>query len=341
MFRYGVLGVSRFALKKMIPAMQRAGGVTVLAIASRDRGRAEEAARELGIPKAYGSYEELLADPSVDGIYNPLPNHLHVPWSERAAAAGKHVLCEKPIGCTALEASRLLAARDRHKVLIAEAAMVRMHPRWLAVRSLLREGRIGALRSFVGTFAYRLNDRSNVRYDRSMGGGVLLDTGFYPVTMSRFAFEAEPLRVTARMEKDKETGVDVLTSAILEFPQGHAVFTCGMELAPGQSAQLYGTGGHLWLGNAWTPPGDRRSELLVESSGELERPTAEWLTFAPVDQYTVLAEAFARAAERGGPAPIPLEDSLANMAVLDALARAAESGGSEQPRNDGLLPGSG
>ena len=242
------------------------------------------------------------------------------------------MLCEKPIGCTATEAARLLAARDRHKVLIAEAAMVRMHPRWLAVRNLLREGRIGALRSFVGTFAYRLADRSNVRYDRSMGGGVLLDTGFYPVTMSRFVFEAEPVRVTARMERDKETGVDLLTSAILEYPQGHAVFTCGMELAPGQSAQLYGTGGHLWLGNAWNPPGDRRSELLVETSGELERPTAEWLTFAPVDQYTILAEAFARAAERGGPAPIPLEDSLANMAVLDALTRSADSGAWEQPR---------
>src|SRR4051794_35240292 len=198
MFRFGVLGASYFALHKMIPAMQAGGDTPVAAIASRDATKSVEAARALGIPKTYTRYEDLLADADIDAVYIPLPNHLHVPWAERAAAAGKHVLCEKPIGCTALEASRLLAARDRHKVLIAEAAMVRMHPRWLAVRSLLREGRIGALRSFVGTFAYRLNDRSNVRYDRSMGGGVLLDTGFYPVTMSRFAFEAEPLRVTAR-----------------------------------------------------------------------------------------------------------------------------------------------
>jgi predicted dehydrogenase len=331
MFRYGVLGASRFALKRMVPAMLRAQGVTVAALASREGGRAEAAARALGIARAHDSYEALLADPDIDAVYIPLPNHLHVPWAEAAAAAGKHVLCEKPLGCSAGEAARLLAARDRHRVLIAEAAMVRLHPRWLAVRTLLREGRIGTLRSFIGSFAYRLGDRSNVRYDRSMGGGVLLDTGFYPVTMSRFAFEAEPLRVAALMKRDTETGVDVLTSAILEFPQGQAVFTCGMELAPGQSVQLHGTGGHLWLGNAWNPPGDQPSELLVETSGELERPTDERLTFAAVDQYTVLAEAFARAAERGEPAPIPLEDSIATMAVLDALAQAAESGGWERP----------
>ena len=331
MFRFGVLGVSHFAVRKMIPAMQRGDGVAVVAIASRERGRAEEAARELGIARAYGSYEELLADPAVDAIYNPLPNHLHVSWSERAAAAGKHVLCEKPLGCDAAEARRLLAARDRHRVLISEAAMVRLHPRWLAVRELLRAGRIGRLRSFVGTFAYRLTDRSNVRYDRTMGGGVLLDTGFYPVTMSRFCFEAEPVRVAARLDRDPETGVDLLSSAILDFGHGHAIFTCGMELAPGQRAQLHGTAGHLELREAWNPHPEHPSELLLETSPTLERPATERLTFPAVDQYTLLAEAFARAAAGGGPAPLPLEDAVANMAVLDALARAAESGGWEAP----------
>jgi predicted dehydrogenase len=332
MLRFGVLGVSHFAVRKMIPAMQRAEGVSVVAIASRDGGRAEAAARELGIAKAHGSYEALVADPDVDAIYNPLPNHLHVSWSERAAAAGKHVLCEKPLGCDAAEAGRLVAARDRHRVLIGEAAMVRVHPRWLAARELVRAGRIGALRSFVGSFGYKLLDRSNVRYDRSMGGGVLLDTGFYPVTMSRFLFEAEPLRVSACLTRDREAGVDVLSSAILEFPQGHAIFTCGMELLPSQTAQLHGSAGHVSLPNAWTPARDQPSELLVETSGVLEQPAAERLTFAAVDQYTLLAESFARAAETGGKGPIPLEDSLANMAVLDALARAAESGRWEEPR---------
>jgi predicted dehydrogenase len=331
MFRFGVLGVSRFAVRKMIPAIQRGNGVTVVAIASRDRARAQDAAATLGIDRAYGSYEELLDDPEVDAIYNPLPNHLHVPWSERAAAAGKHVLCEKPLGCDAPEARRLLAARDRHRVLISEAAMVRLHPRWLAVRELLRSGRLGDLRSFVGTFAYRLTDRSNVRYDRTMGGGVLLDTGFYPVTMSRFCFEAEPLRVAARSARDPATGVDLLSSAILDFGRGHAIFTCGMELSPGQRAQLHGTAGHLDLRDAWNPPHDRPSELLLETNPELERAAPERLQFAAVDQYTILAEAFARAAAGGAPAPIPLEDSLANMAVLDALARAAETGGWEEP----------
>ncbi len=332
MFRFGVLGVSHFAVRKMIPAMQRGDGVGVVAIASRDRARAEAAARQLGIARAYGSYEELLADPEVDAIYNPLPNHLHVPWSEKAAAAGKHVLCEKPIGCDAAEARRLLTARDRHHVLISEAAMVRLHPRWLAVRDLLRAGRIGELRAFVGTFAYHLTDRSNVRYDRTMGGGVLLDTGFYPVTTSRLCFEADPVRVMARMDRDRQTGVDLLSSAILEFPRGHAIFTCGMELAPAQRVQLHGAAGHIELREAWNPPGDRPSELLLETSPELERPATERIPFPAVDQYTILAERFARAAAGGEPAPIPLEDTLANMAVLDALARSAESGGWEAPR---------
>src|SRR4051794_18381067 len=196
MFRFGVLGVSHFAVHKMIPAMQAGGDTPVVAIASRDRARAADAARTLGIPKAYGSYEELLADPEIDGVYNPLPNHLHVPWAERAAAAGKHVLVEKPIGLGAAEARRLLAARDRHKVLIAEAAMVRVHPRWLAARELIRKGKIGLLGAFVGSFGYDLSARrDNVRFAPDMGGGVLLDVGFYPVTMSRFCFDDEPTAV--------------------------------------------------------------------------------------------------------------------------------------------------
>src|SRR5262245_34480286 len=140
MFRYGVLGASYFAIHKMIPAMQAGGDTPVVAIASRDRNKAADAARALGIGQVYGPYEELLDDPEVDGIYNPLPNHLHVPWSERAAAAGKHVLVEKPVALGAAEAQRLIEARDKHGVVICEAAMVRVHPRWLAARELVRKG---------------------------------------------------------------------------------------------------------------------------------------------------------------------------------------------------------
>jgi predicted dehydrogenase len=329
MFRFGILGTSHFAATRMIPAMQAGQDTKVVAIASRDGRRASDLARALGVERAYDSYQALLADPDIDAVYNPLPNHLHVPWSERAAAAGKHVLCEKPIALDAAQARRLLTASAQNRVLICEAAMVRVHPRWLAVRDLVRQETIGELRAFVGTFGYRLGSRDNVRYDPTMGGGVLLDTGFYPVTMSRFCFADEPTAVMARAERDPDRGVDRLTSAILEFPQGQAIFTTGMETFPVQRAQLIGTGGHLEMVNPWNPPGDSPSEIVINTSPSLEKPTPQRLTFDPVDQYTVLAESFARAAQAGGPSPIQLEDSIKNMEVLDALRRSVASGRAE------------
>jgi predicted dehydrogenase len=327
MFRFGILGASYFATHKMIPAMQAAGDTPVVAIASRDGTKAAEAARALGIPKTYDSYDALLADPDVDGVYVPLPNHLHVAWAEKAAAAGKHVLVEKPVALGAAEARRLLAARDAHKVIICEAAMVRLHPRWLAVRELVRKGKIGELGAFVGTFGYDLSARrDNVRFVPDMGGGVLLDVGFYPVTMSRFCFDDEPTEVVAHMERDANAGVDVMTSAVLRFPRGHAVFTCGMQLAPQQRAQLLGSKGHIDLLHAWNPANDRPSALVLETSAQLEVTAAEHVEFAAVNQYTILAQLFARAAAAGGgPGPIPLEDSIKNMAALDALRRSAVS----------------
>jgi predicted dehydrogenase len=327
MFRFGVLGASHFALHKMIPAMQAAGDTPVVAIASRDEAKAAATARALGIPKTYTRYEDLLAAPDVDGVYIPLPNHLHVPWAERAAAAGKHVLVEKPVALGAAEAGRLLAARDAHKVLIAEAAMTRVHPRWLAARELVRKGKIGQLGAFVGSFGYDLSARrENVRFAPDMGGGVLLDVGFYPVTMSRFCFDDEPTVVAAAMAHDADAGVDVMTSAILQFPRGHAIFTCGMQLAPQQRAQLLGSKGHIDLGHAWNPASDQPCALVLETSDRLEVTAAQTIEFAPVNQYTILAQLFARAAATGGPAPIPLEDSIKNMSVLDALRRSATSG---------------
>jgi predicted dehydrogenase len=325
-FAFGVLGASYFALHRMIPAMQAGVGTEVVAIASRDGAKAAEAARALGIPRAYGSYEELLADPDVDAVYNPLPNHLHVPWSERAAAFGKHVLCEKPIALDADEARRLLAARDANGVVIGEANMVRMHPRWLAVRDLIREGKIGEVSGFVASFCYRLTMRDNVRYVPAMGGGVLLDVGFYPVTLSRFCFDAEPVSVMARLEREADAGVDVLSSAILRFPGGHAIFTTGMQLAPQQRVQILGSKGHVDVEHAFNPAPDRMSELVVETGARLETPATERIRFEAVNQYTVLVERFAQAARSGGPAPVALEESIANMAVLDALRRSAENG---------------
>jgi len=331
MLRFGILGASRFAFRRMLPAMRTVPDVEVVAIASRDGARAAETARAHGIAKAHASYEALIADPDVDAVYIPLPNHLHVPWSERAAAAGKHVLCEKPIATTTAEARRLIAARDRASVVICEAAMVRVQPRWHAARELVRAGEIGQLRAFIGTFGYSLPDRTDIRYQAAMGGGVLYDTGFYPVTMSRFCFEAEPVAVLARSVLSDHDGVDVLSSAVLEFPHGQATLTCGMELGPMQRALLLGTKGHLDLPIAWTPASNRPSELTLETGPALESPTAERRTFDAVDQYAVLIAAFARAAAGQGPAPVPLEDSVKNAAVLEALVRSTTSGRWETP----------
>jgi predicted dehydrogenase len=305
--------------------------MTVAAIASRARDKAEGAARELGIPRAYGSYEELLADPDIDAVYNPLPNHLHVPWSIKAAEAGKHVLCEKPIALDAAEARALLAARDRTGRLIQEAAMVRVHPRWLAARELVRHGKIGELRAMQGRFDYDMRWRDNVRYRPEMGGGTLLDVGFYPITMARFCFDAEPTRVVATLERDPESGVDRLVSAILQFPGGQATFTCGMQLPASQYAALLGTKGRIEMEIPWTPPPDQPSHLSMDRSGQLERPEVETITFDPCNQYTILAETFAQSVRCGAPAAVPLEDSVKNMQVIDALFRSAETGRWETP----------
>jgi predicted dehydrogenase len=334
MVRWGILGVSMFATRRMVPAMQRGRDLTVSAIASRSKDKAEKAARDLNIPRAHGSYEELLADPEIDAVYIPLPNHLHVPYSIKAAEAGKHVLCEKPIALNAAEARALLDARDRTGVLIQEAAMIRVHPRWLATRAELARGsagKIGELRSIVSSFGYHLRQRDNVRYRRDMGGGTLLDVGFYPVSISRFCFGAEPTRVLASLTTDPETGVDILAAAMLEFPSGHSIFSCGMQLSPSQQVALMGGKGRISFDVPWSPYTDRPTRLIIDRSEQLEEPVVESVAFEPCNQYTLLAEGFSQAVTSGAKAPLPLEDSVKNMAVLDALARSAQSGRWEAP----------
>jgi predicted dehydrogenase len=256
---------------------------------------------------------------------------MHVPWAIKAAEAGKHVLCEKPIALSAAEARRLVEARDRYGVLIQEATMVRFHPRWLAARELVRKGKIGELASFVGTFAYKLQTRQNVRYDPAKGGGALLDVGFYPVTTSRFCFDDEPLTVAATVDRDPgdgagPSGADRLVSGVLRFARGTATFTCGMELKPFQRVDLLGTRGRIEMDSAWNPAPDKPTRLIMDCGARLEEPEGQTIEFAPCDHYTILCELFARAAQEGAPAPLPLEDSVRNMAVLDALLRSAETG---------------
>src|ERR1700685_2379950 len=246
--KWGVLGAASIAVRKVIPGMQKGEWSDVAAIASRDLKKGEKAAQALGIPKAYGSYEELLADPQIEAIYNPLPNHLHVPWSIKAAEAGKHVLCEKPLSLTVAEAQTLLAARDRTGVKIGEAFMVRTHPQWMRTRKLTRAGRIGELRAIAGVFSYFNRDAKNVRNVPEWGGGGMLDIGCYPNTTSRFVFWEGAARVVGLIERDPEFKTDRLASAILDFPSGQATFTCSTQMVAYQRMQFFGTKGRIGMG---------------------------------------------------------------------------------------------
>ena len=330
--RWGILGAARIAMERVIPATQACAQAEVVAIASRALDKAQAAAARRSIPRAYGSYEELLADPDVDAIYNPLPNHLHVPWSIRAMEAGKHVLCEKPIALDAGEARQLIAARARTGKLVQEAAMVRTHPRWLGARELIRAGRIGTLRAMTGFFSYYNEAPDNVRNQPGIGGGGLLDVGFYPITMSRFIFGAEPVRAIGVLELDARFGVDRLASAMLEYPGGaQATFTCATQLSHHQWVDLHGTKGRIGIEMPWSMPDDRPSRLLVDDGLSLTKDTVVPVTFPACNQWVIQAELFSRAIQEGGPAPIPIEDAVATMQVIDAIFRSAKSGRWEIP----------
>jgi len=306
--------------------MQRGQWSEVSAIASRDLSRAQEVAKGLGVPKAYGSYAELLADSQIEAIYNPLPNHLHVPWTIKAAEARKHVLCEKPIALNAIEARSLLEVRDRTKVRIQEAFMVRTHPQWLATRDLIRGDRIGQLKTINGFFSYYNADPGNIRNKPEMGGGALFDIGCYPITMSRFIFGVEPTRVLGLIERDKELGIDQLTTAILEFPSGQSTFTCSTQLAPYQRMTFFGTKGRIELPIPFNAPNDRPTTIIVDDGSSLFGTSAETIEFPVCDQYTIQGDLFSKAVLENKEQGIPLEDSINNMAVIDAVFRSAATG---------------
>ncbi len=330
--RWGVLGAARIAVNRVIPAMQSGEHSEVVGIASRDLGRARETARELGIPKAYGSYEEMLADPEIEAVYNPLPNHMHVPWSIRAAEAGKHVLCEKPVGMNVSEALELIRARDRAGVKMGEAFMVATHPQWLRVIELVRAGRIGKLRSAVGTFSYFKLEPDNIRNIREYGGGGLMDIGCYPIKTSRMVFGEEPMRVSAAIVRDPRFGnIDMLTSAILEFPSGHCVFTCSTQIALQQSMRFYGTEGRLEPEIPFNAAINRIARIYIDDGRDLDGGGKVVEEIAPCDQYTIQGDLFSRAIRGDGQVPVPLEDALKNMAVIDAVFRSGETGNWEEP----------
>jgi predicted dehydrogenase len=320
--RWGVLSTARIGTEAVIPAMQLGEHCQVTAIASRSLEKAQAAASQLSIPKAYGSYEELLADAEIDAIYIPLPNHLHVPWSIKALEAGKHVLCEKPIGLTAAEAQELFDAARKHPQLkVMEAFMYRHHPQWRRVRQLMAEGDIGELRMIQSFFSYYNADPNDIRNMADIGGGGLLDIGCYCISLSRFIFDAEPQRVCGIVEYDPQFGVDRLASGLLDFGKGTATFSCATQLAPYQRANIFGTEGRVEIELPFSPPADRPSKIWHQRGSEVKE-----IVPGIYNQYTIQGELFSQAVLSDTEAPTPLEDAVANMRVIEALIRSAKNG---------------
>jgi predicted dehydrogenase len=320
--RFGVLSTADIGLRKVLPAMLRADRVEIVAIASRDRARAEAAAADLGIARAHGSYEDLLADPGVDAVYNPLPNHLHAEWTIAAARAGKHVLCEKPLATSVADAERMIAACDEAGVVLMEAFMYRLHPSWVAVRELVASGRIGELRAVQSWFSYFNDDASNIRNRVDAGGGALFDIGCYCVNLSRLLFDAEPVRVQGSVTRDAAMGIDVLTSGILDFPAGVAAFTATTRTETDQRVHVYGTEGRIAIAIPFNIPPDLPTRVWVTAGGDPPvAPATEELVFDAADPYTVQGEAFAAAVLDGTPVPIPTDDAIGNLRVIEELFR--------------------
>jgi predicted dehydrogenase len=320
--RWGVLGTAKIGLDKVIPAMQRCEHAEIVAIASRDVERARSAAARSGIPTPYGSYEALLADPAVEAVYIPLPNHLHVSWSIAALEAGKHVLCEKPIGLSADEGQELVDAARRHpKLKVMEAFMYRHHPQWQTAKRLVGEGGIGQLRTIQSFFSYYNDDPRNIRNQAEIGGGALADIGCYGISLSRFMFAAEPRRVLGIVEYDPRFAVDRLASAILDFGGGTSTFTCGTQLAPYQRVNVLGTEGRIELDIPFNAPRDRACTMRHDRKGHVTE-----ISLPVCDQYTIQGELFSEAILHDRPVPTPIEDGVANMRVIEAVISSGNSG---------------
>ena len=319
--RWGVLSTAKIAREKVIPGIRGAERCRVVAIASRDPERGREVADLLQIPRAHGSYEALLADPEVDAVYVPLPNHLHAEWTIRAAGAGMHVLCEKPLALDASEAERMVDACAAGGVLLMEAFMYRLHPSWAAVREIVASGRIGHLRAIQSWFSYFNDDARNIRNIPEYGGGALMDIGCYPINVARMLFGAEPAAVASVVRRDPQMGIDTLTSAVLEFPDGgQSAFTVCIRCEDYQRVHVVGSEGRIEVEIPFNIPPDRETRVLLTSGGDPPlAPATETLVFPAADQYTIQAELFGRAVMGGGDFPVPASDAVANMRVIERI----------------------
>ncbi len=322
---WGVLSTAKIGWEKVIPAMLKSEHCELRAIASRNLEKGHALADKLGIPNAYGSYEELLADPEIEAIYNPLPNHEHVPMTLAAARAGKHVLCEKPVALTAKEAEQLREVAD--KVHIMEAFMVRFHPQWLSVRERVRSGELGEVRSIHTYFSYFNNDAGNIRNMADIGGGALYDIGCYPIVTARFLFDAEPERVIALVDRDPQFQTDRMVSALMDFGQGRRLdFTVSTQSVPYQRVQICGTKKRIEIQIPFNAPLGGSTQVLTDEGKQLDGSAVQTETIAPCDMYTLEIDAFSQAVRGAIPLPYGVEDAILNMRVIDALFASEKSG---------------
>ena len=320
--RWGVLSTANIGVAKVLPAMKQGEYCEMLGIASRNLEKARAVADKLGFAKAYGSYEELLADPEIEAVYIPLPNHLHVPWSIKALEAGKHLLCEKPIGLSSEEAQELMDASKMHPDLkIMEAFMYRHHPKWQRARQLVREGAIGELRTIQSLFAYYNDDPNNIRNMADIGGGGLMDIGCYCISLSRFIFDAEPQRVVGIVEYDPVFKTDRLASGMMDFGVGTSTWTCSTQLNDYQRVNIVGTEGRVEIEIPFNAPPDRPCKMWHQRGEEIGE-----ILFDVVDQYTVQGDLFSLAVLNDSDVPTPLEDAVANMKVIEAIVRSGREG---------------
>ena len=330
---WGVLSTAKIAREKVIPAMQRGTLSRIDAIASRDAAKAAETAASLGIPKSYGSYEELLADPDIQAVYNALPNHLHVPWTLKALEAGKHVLCEKPVALSATEAAEIAGGAGPHR------HWSWRKPSWCAI---IRNGGVparspraaGSARSapIQTFFSYYLTDPDNVRNKADIGGGALYDIGCYAIATARYIFGAEPERVVGLIDRDPVMLTDRLTSGLAEFPGNrHLTFSCATQLVPHQRVTISGTKGRIEVQIPFNPTPTQATRLFIDDGTDLAGSGIEVEEFPPCDQYTLQGDAFSRVVLGQEELPHPIGDAVLNMRVIDAFFRSAKAGTWEQP----------
>lgn len=322
--RWGILSTADIGIRKVIPGMQKADNLEVTAIASRDVGRARAAAAKLRVPKSFGTYEALLDDPEIDAVYNPLPNHLHVPWTIRALEAGKHVLVEKPVGLSSAEARDLeRAARAHPHLKVMEAFMYRHHPQWQRTKQIVDDGGIGELRAIQSFFSYYNRDPSDIRNDPEIGGGGLMDIGCYQISLSRFLFDHEPRRLVAWVEHDPEMNIDRLAGALMEFRSGVSSFVCSTQVAPHQRVDVVGTAGRIEILIPFNAPQSGPTAIRHHRrDGDVTEIEFDW-----TDQYQIQAELMSRAIQRDEPVPTPLSDAVANMVAIEAVFQSAADGG--------------